>query len=149
MFAEFRVRVLMTRDPVTLRSDEELKIAEDVMKMKRIRHLPVLAPDEDVLVGVVTQRDLFRGALEHCLRAHDDGTDPAIGGLRVENVMTEQVVHVDPELLVTHAANLMMERKFGCRPVVERGRLVGILTEADFVALMGSEELRARARADL
>ncbi len=147
MFGTFRVKALMTRDPLTLRSDEQLQIAEDIMKMNRIRHLPVLAPHEDVLVGIVTQRDLFRGALDRLLKAQGTGVRAELEALRVEDVMATDVVHVDPELPITDAANLMTEQKIGCLPVVEQRRLVGILTESDFVALMGSEQRRARARA--
>lgn len=149
MFGTFRVKALMTRDPVTLRSDAELQLAEDVMKMNRIRHLPVLAPEGDAVVGVVSQRDLFRGALEQCLETQHRGGESVLGALRVEDVMSEAVVSVDPELPITDAANLMTEQKIGCLPVVENGRLVGILTEADFVALMGSEKRRSQARSEL
>jgi len=149
MFGTFRVKALMTRDPLTLRSDEQLQIAEDVMKMNRIRHLPVIAPEGDALVGVVSQRDLFRGALEQSLQMQHGGGGTVLGALRVEDVMTEDVVFVAPDLPITDAANLMTERKIGCLPVVERGRVVGILTEADFVALMGSEQRRSQARSDL
>ncbi len=144
MFGTFRVKSLMTPDPFVLHADDELDIAKDVMQLNRIRHIPVLADRGGALVGVISQRDLFRGALEQLLAR---GGEPEQGeSLRVGDVMSADVVHVGPDTPITDAANLMTERKLGCLPVVEDDELVGILTEGDFVALMGSEEQRAKVR---
>jgi CBS domain-containing protein len=131
----------MTADPFVLRADDELDLAGDVMKLNRIRHMPVLS-ESDSLVGILSQRDLFRAALD---RALEDTTSPP-RPLRVKDAMAQDPVQVGPETPITEAANLMTERKIGCLPVVERGELIGILTEGDFVALMGSEERRSKLR---
>lgn len=141
MFGTFRVKSLMTADPFVLRADDELDLAGDVMKLNRIRHMPVLSESDD-LVGILSQRDLFRAGLDRALE--DSGSSPR--PLRVKDAMAQDPVHVDPETPITEAANLMTERKIGCLPVIERGELIGILTEGDFVALMGSEERRSKLR---
>lgn len=142
MFGTFRVKSLMTADPFVLRADDELDLAGDVMKLNRIRHMPVLSQSDGSLVGILSQRDLFRAALDRALE--DSGSSPR--PLRVGDAMAQDPVQVGPETPITEAANLMTERKIGCLPVVERGELIGILTEGDFVALMGSEERRSKLR---
>ena len=146
MLGIFRVRTLMTEQPEVLLSDEALRVADDLMGMHRIRHLPVLDPRNRDLVGVVTQRDLFRCGLEQKLRVDEDAGDDALDSVLVASVMTRDPIAVSPETTVTEAAELMIRHKIGCLPVVEAGRVCGILTESNFVELMASEELRSRLR---
>jgi CBS domain-containing protein len=124
----------MTREVTTLRRNDKLSLADDLMNMKRIRHLPVLDDDSDDLVGIVSQRDLFRGALARALGYGEKAQRTMLDMLVVKDVMTNQVVHVAPDAPAAEAARSMLERKIGCLPVLEDGRLVGILTESDFVA---------------
>lgn len=62
-----RVRDVMTPDVTTLKRNDKLTLADDIMQLGRIRHLPVLDDDGQQVVGVVSQRDLFRGALARAL----------------------------------------------------------------------------------
>ena len=64
---ELKVRDVMTADPTTLKRNEKLTLADDIMRLGRVRHLPVLDDDGQLLVGIVTQRDLFRDALAQAL----------------------------------------------------------------------------------
>ena len=147
MFSVFRVNSLMTSNPEYLRADETLRVADDLMKMNRIRHLPVLDA-EDALVGVVTQRDLFRSALAKKVGLDEGAAEEALDVVRVESVMTPDPVWVSPGTPITEAAETMIERKIGCLPVLEHGRLRGILTESNFVELMANAEMRTRLRRD-
>ncbi len=133
MFGTFRVKSLMTPDPLVLHDYQTLKGAHGLMKLERIRHLPVVSEDDDVLVGVVTQRDLYAAM----------ATNP---NQKVRDVMTPDPITAHPDTTVTEAAETMFKKKIGCLPVIEDGRVVGILTEADFVALMASGDLRDRVR---
>ena len=63
-----KVEALMTKDVTTIERNDELSVAEDIMKMKRIRHLPVL--DEGRLVGLLSQRDLFLAALSSAMASN-------------------------------------------------------------------------------
>jgi CBS-domain-containing membrane protein len=60
---EPRVRDIMTAEVTTLKRNDNLTLAEDIMHLGRIRHLPVLDDDGQQLVGMVSQRDLFHGSL--------------------------------------------------------------------------------------
>lgn len=129
-----RVRDLMHDAPKTLGRNDQLTIADDVMSAARIRHLPVL--DEDGrLCGILSQRDMFRGALAAALGYGTAAQRKMLSMLVVKEVMTTDVVTIGPDASLADAAKLMLTRKVGCLPVVEGGQLVGILTESDFVAL--------------
>lgn len=124
----------MTRDVATLELNDKLKIADDVMKLGRIRHLPVLDEKREV-VGIVSQRDLFRGALARCIGYGEYAHQKLLNQLMVKEVMSKNVAIVNPYAPLQQAARLMLERKIGCVVVAEEGRLVGILTESDFVKM--------------
>ena len=135
-----RVRDVMSREVKTLRRNDQLTLADDLMKQERIRHLPVLDDDGEAVVGILSQRDMFRGALAHALGYGETAQRRMLGLLVVKEVMTSQVVTVAPDALLSDAARTMVERKIGCLPVVDGGKLVGVLTESDFVALLARRE---------
>lgn len=125
---------IMTRELVTLGRNERLLVADDVMKLGRIRHLPIL--DEDgKLAGIVSQRDLFHGGLLRALGYGSHARQQALELLVVKEAMKTDVVTTTPETSIQDAAKLMLTQKIGCLPVLEGERLVGILTESDFVRL--------------
>ena len=127
-----RVRDLMTSEVTTLRRNDQLSIADDVMRLGRIRHLPVLDEDEQV-VGIVSQRDLFRGALARALGYGAHAQQKLLGQLLVKEVMTNDPITISPDAPLAEAARLMLDQKIGALVVIESGRLAGILTESDFV----------------
>jgi CBS domain-containing protein len=102
------------------------------MRLGRIRHLPVL-DDDGQLAGILSQRDLFRGALARALGYGARAQQKLLGQLLVKEVMTNHPVTIGPDAPLADAARLMLERKIGCLVVVEDGRVAGILTESDFV----------------
>ena len=135
-----KVRDVMTPDPTTLKSNDKLTLADDIMRLGRVRHLPVLDDDNQTLVGIVTQRDLFRDALAQALGYGKHAQRKLLDSLAVKDVMTTEVVTMRPDASLVYAARILTEKKIGCLPVVENGRLVGILTEGDFVALVAREQ---------
>lgn len=130
-----RIRVgdVMTREVATLERNDKLSTADSVMRLGRIRHMPVL-DEEGRLVGLVSQRDLFRGALLRALGYGSTVGHRMLDLIVVKEVMSTDVVTIGPEASLAEAARRMLERKIGCLPVVDGGTLVGILTEGDFVA---------------
>ncbi len=133
---ELKVRDVMTADPTTLKRNDKLTLADDIMRLGRVRHLPVLDDDDQTLAGIVTQRDLFRDALAQALGYGRHAQRKLLDSLDVKDVMATDVVTIRPDASLVEAARVLTERKIGCLPVVENGRLVGILTEGDFVALI-------------
>jgi len=136
---ELKVRDLMTADPTTLKRNDKLTLADDIMRLGRVRHLPVVDDDGEILVGIVTQRDLFRDALAQALGYGKHAQRKILDTLSVKDVTATDVVTTSPETSLVEAARRLTERKIGCLPVVDNGRLVGILTEGDFVALVARD----------
>jgi CBS domain-containing protein len=129
----------MIQEVTTLKRNDKLTLADDIMQLGRIRHLPVLGDDTEQLVGIVSQRDLFRGALARALGYGQHARRKVLDTLLVKEVMSTDLLTTTPDTPLVEAARVLMERKIGCLPVVEDGRLVGIVTEADFVALVARE----------
>jgi len=128
------VRDVMTKDVVTLERNEKLVVADDVMRLGRIRHLPII-DEEGALAGIVSQRDLFHSGLLRALGFGTHAKDRALELLVLKEAMKTEVVTVTPDAPLREAAKLMLERKIGCLVVVEGRKIVGILTESDFVKL--------------
>jgi len=136
-FAELRVADLMTREVATIKPNDKLSVAEDIMRLGRIRHLPVVdESDETKLVGIVSLRDLFRGSLADALGYGARAQQKMLDMLLAKEVMTSNVLTTTPDTPLVDAAKVMLERKLGSLPVLENGRLVGILTESDFVGMV-------------
>ena len=131
---KLQVRDVMTAEATTLQRNDKLTLADDIMRLGRIRHLPML-DENGQLAGIVTQRDLFRGALAKALGYGERAQRQLMDTLLVKEVMTSEVITATPDTPLAEAAQVLVERKIGCLPVVEAGRLVGIITEADFVVL--------------
>jgi CBS domain-containing protein len=129
-----KVRELMTTEVATIGRNDELTIADDIMKMKRLRHLPVL--EDGRLVGLLTQRDLFHAALSTALNFGEKAQKEFLKTVVVKEVMTEEVRTIGPDADVKEAARLLIEHKIGCLPVVENGKLVGIVSETDLLRVI-------------
>ena len=125
-----RVADCMTRGAATIHSDALARGAADMMRTRRIRHLPVVDREQG-LVGIVTDRDLRQVLFDPNMRARAGQVADVLKTVTVRDVMTWAVITVRPEMPLSEAARLMHERKIGALPVVEHGRVVGILSESD------------------
>jgi acetoin utilization protein AcuB len=128
-----RVGDRMTRPVTTVRADTLVSGAVELMRSRRIRHLPVVDRNRR-LVGIVTDRDLRQVLFGPIVQARLAAATDALRDLTVGDVMTWGAVRVTPGTSVRHAARLMHESKVGALPVVEADRVVGILTERDVLA---------------
>ena len=120
------VAQIMSRDLFTLHPEDVIDLAASLMDWEHIRYVPV-EDDEGQLVGLLSQRMLLRlVANRHDKREGD-------GPLAVREVMTKDPVTIAPGDTTLAASEVMRENKIGCLPVVDSGRLVGIVTEHDFI----------------
>ncbi len=125
-----RVADCMSRGVATVHSDALARGAAEMMRIRRIRHLPVVDRDGG-LVGIVTDRDLRQVLFDPIIRARVGQLADALRTVTVQDVMTWGVLTVQPDTPLRDAARLMHERKVGALPVLSGGRVVGILTEHD------------------
>ncbi len=136
-----QVRDIMRSDVVQIGRNEGLTVADEIMQLIRIHYLPVADDDGSQLVGVVSNRDLLRPTLYPSWRAASwVDRDGAREDLKIAAVMSPEVVSTTPDTPVAIAARLMRDRKVGCLPVLDAGKLVGIVTEAEFVKLVSRFE---------
>ncbi|MBM4255526.1 MAG: CBS domain-containing protein [Deltaproteobacteria bacterium] len=125
---------IMTREVVTLARNDSLLVAKDILQQGRIRHFAVV--DNGIVVGVVSQRDLYKASLGSVLKYGEKAQQAFLSGISIKEVMSDPPVTITPHVTVQEAARLMMERKIGCLPVLEGPKLVGIVTESDMLKLV-------------
>lgn len=133
------VREWMSTPVLAISSGTSVIAALRVMEMNGVRRLPVLSGD--ALAGIVTRADL------HALLGHGEGMAREVEA-PVEGAMRSPVMTVTPDDTLERAAEQMLEREVSGLPVLENGRLVGMLTESDvfraFTKLLGLKEAGAR-----
>jgi CBS domain-containing protein len=125
------VAELMTTDLYTLSPTHTLADARKLMAEHYIRHIPVLDAQGN-LKGVVSQRDVL-AASESSLKA--DGLALSDSEVLLASFMTSQVTTVDGSADLRGAALFLQKEKVGCLPVVEDGKLIGIITDSDYVGI--------------
>ena len=119
----------MSDQLVTISGDDSLSTVEDIMTLGGVRHMPVVRGG--TLVGVVSERDLLRASLSSLTEFGNEQRRAFLQVVEIKRVMSSPPVVIAPEASVEDAALVMAERKIGCLPVVDDGRLVGMLTETD------------------
>ena len=115
-----RVREIMSKDVASLRSDDSVERAAQLMKQYNCGSIPVCTQDK--LIGIVTDRDIA----VRCVASGRDVTDQRVG-----DIMTETVVFANPEMEVNDAARLMSDRQIRRLPIVENNSLIGIVALGD------------------
>ncbi len=121
------VAQFMTTDVFTAQPEDLVDIAASVMDWESVRHIPVEDGDGN-LIGLLTHRDLMR-LVAKGVRTTKDNPEP----VTVASVMKKNPPTARPEMTSLEAIDLMRSTRSSCLPVVEGGRLVGIITEADFL----------------
>src|SRR5262245_49306859 len=111
------VRDLMRTEVVTLSAADTLDLAEGIMRLGRIRHLPVVLYDR--VVGIVSQRDLFRAATSSLLQLGGAAERKWLAGILVHAVMTPHVFTAAPSDPLRSAVCTMIDKRIGCLPVLE------------------------------
>ena len=127
-------RDLMTEDLIALRDDDSLLAAKQTMEDARIRHLPIV-DEAGAFVGLLTHRDLLAASVSRLADIDAQTQEDIYAGIPVSEVMRADVAMASPELPLRQAAEVLLTQKYGCLPVVECGKLVGILTASDFIRL--------------
>lgn len=128
------VKDWMTTNPVCVGPHTTLPEGLQLMKERRIRRLPVV--DKGKLVGIVTRGDLRGAQPSEATSLSIFEINYLIARLTLDHVMTKNVLTVTPDSTIENAAGLMLKHKIAGLPVVDQGRVVGILTESDIFRLI-------------
>jgi CBS domain-containing protein len=129
-----RVCDLMTATPITVAPMTPMLEARQRMAQARIRHLIVV--ENDRVVGIITDRDIRLNLPSPATSLSVWELNFLLASLTVRSVMTSSVLVVESQRPIAEAARIMIDHKIGALPVVDDGRLVGIVTESDFVRAM-------------
>jgi len=127
----FTIEAIMTTDLITIAPSASLAEARALMQDNRIHHLPVVTEDS-TLVGLLTLTDVL-SATDSRLRDTDSRIRAA--DICIREVMVNDVITVDARASLRQAALFIEKHKIGCLPVISNGKLRGIITDTDFVAV--------------
>lgn len=130
------VREIMMGSPVTLKPEDTLDLANDVISLGRIRHIPIV--DGSRLVGIVTERDLIGAAAAQIFGLKRKSKSALLKSVLIKEVMKKRVITAAPDTPIKDIAHLMANKKIGCVPVVSEGMVVGLVTTTDILRYVES-----------
>jgi CBS domain-containing protein len=128
---ERSVREIMMSMPVTLKPEDTLDMANDIITLGRIRHIPIV--EEGRLVGLLSQRDLLGTAATSILGLKPKTKKALLKSFQIREVMRKAVITTGPGTAITDAAKVMADKKIGCLPIVEGDSLIGLVTVTDLL----------------
>jgi acetoin utilization protein AcuB len=128
------VRDWMAHELVTITVDTTLPEASRLMKEYHIRHLPVM--NDKKLVGIVTWGDIREASASDSTTLSIYELNALLDTLYASYFMTRQPITIDPEDDIAYAAEIMLDNKIGCLPVVSGDRVMGLITESDIIRVV-------------
>jgi acetoin utilization protein AcuB len=129
-----KIRDVMTKNPITVDSETLVIDAQKIMKENNIRRLPVV--DKGTLVGIVTQHDLLQASPSPATSLSIHELNYLLARMKVKEVMKKNPFTLDPDTPFEEALRIGQDKKIGSFPVMDKGKLVGIITESDAVRFM-------------
>jgi acetoin utilization protein AcuB len=124
----------MTKNPITVDSETLVLDAQKIMKEKNIRRLPVV--DKGKLVGIVTKHDLLEASPSPATSLSVHELNYLLARMKVKEVMKKNPFTLDPDTPFEEALRIGQDKKIGSFPVMDQGKLVGIITESDVVRFL-------------
>jgi acetoin utilization protein AcuB len=128
------VRDHMSGDPVALKPGDNLRKARQLIMDFGLRRFPVV--EEGKLVGIVTDRDVRQADISSAVVQERRYQDYLLDRIQIAGIMTPDPITVSPDTPLVTAAQLLLENKIGGLPVVDKGCLVGIITETDMIVTL-------------
>lgn len=140
------VRDWMTPDPVTVNDDDPIGKCREMLGIHKVRRLPVLR--DGTVTGMVTDRDLRAAEASQVVSGDHAAAQAESDAAKVGLICKEQLMSVQPDDTIEHAAAIMYTQRISGLPVLEDGTLVGIITETDifraFVEVLGFQDHATR-----
>lgn len=133
------VRDYMTPDPVTVSPEDHLGEALRLLKEHSIRRLPVTSKGK--IAGLVTEQDLMKASPSAATSLSVWEINYLFPKIKIKDIMTKKIFTVSPDTILEEAALIMQEKQISTLPVIDRSKLVGIITESDifkaFIDVLG------------
>ncbi len=130
----FQVKDLMTSEVFALRKTDNLVVAKSLMELARIRHIPIV-DQEQSFIGIITHRDILAATISRFADIDSKTQEEIYTNVPIQEIMRTDVKTVTPQTDIKEAAQILLDHKYGCLPVLNDHRLVGIITEADFLKM--------------
>jgi len=104
------------------------------MDLQRIRHIPIVTVD-NAFTGLITHRDILSATISQLANLDPETQKEIDSGIPIREIMRTDIATVNEDTPLKDAAQILLNHKYGCLPVVHNGELSGIVTEADFLRL--------------
>ncbi|MCK5647816.1 MAG: CBS domain-containing protein [Gammaproteobacteria bacterium] len=125
------VNEIMSGHVITLKTSDSVSVARELMKKEDIRHIPIV-DDNYFPVGIVTQRDVLKAQDSELNGNHHIIDDQQV---LLEQIMSRKISYARPADPLRTAGLKLQKNKYGCLPVMDNNKLVGIITDFDFVGI--------------
>jgi len=129
-----KVKDLMSSPVFSLKETDSLHNARELMTLQRIRHIPIVTVDNE-FTGLITHRDILSATISQLAELDPETQREIDSGIPIHEIMRSDITSVSEETPLKEAAQILLNHKYGCLPVVREGELCGIITEADFLRL--------------
>lgn len=129
-----KVKDVMSTEIITLKEEDTLKTARGIMRLARIRHVPIV-DHNNRFCGLITHRDILSATVSQLAGIDRETQQEIDAAIPIREVMRQDAQWTTEETDITRAAEILLKNKYGCLPVVRGEQLVGIITEADFIML--------------
>lgn len=124
------VTKIMTKDPISVNLSNELADVVQIFKERNIHHIPVVSGDQ--LIGMISKTDIERISYVASYQ-QESATTMVYDALKIEQVMSKQIDSIKAEDQIKEAAELLAKGRYHALPVLEDGKLAGIVTSTDII----------------
>ncbi len=135
MIDNIPISEIMTKHIIALNRTDDLETAEVLFKKHKIRHIPVV--NEDAIIGMLSYTDLLRISFADAFNEDEDEVDTVVYNMfSIDQVMAKNLVSVTSNTTIKEVAEILAKKEFHAIPVVDEGKLVGIVTTTDLINYM-------------
>lgn len=135
MIDNIPISEIMSKHIIALNRSDDLETAEVLFKKHKIRHIPVV--NEDAIIGMLSYTDLLRISFADAFNEDEDEIDTVVYNMfSIDQVMAKNLVSVTSNTTVKDVSEILAEKEFHALPVVDEGKLVGIVTTTDLINYM-------------
>ncbi|MCK5443682.1 MAG: CBS domain-containing protein [Maribacter sp.] len=126
------ISAIMTKNVITLNTTDNLEKAESLFKKHHIRHIPVVSGTK--ILGMLSYTDLLRISFADAVYEDEESVDTMVYNMfSIEQVMAKSLISVPTSTTIKEVAEILSKKEFHAIPVVDNGKLMGIVTTTDLI----------------